>query len=75
MDIWSVGCIFGELLQRMERTGASITPKLTTDPVFKLSPDAAKTPSMSSTFLIDESLAKRVRLLSVVGGSQIFFSS
>jgi hypothetical protein len=44
----------------MERSGASITPKLITDPVFKLCPEALKTPSMASTFHDDEGLAKRV---------------
>lgn len=63
MDMWSVGCIFGELLHRMERAGSSFTPKLTIDPVFKLSPYTPKTPSLSTTFAADEGLAKRVRTL------------
>ena len=60
MDMWSVGCIFGELLQRMERTGSAFTPKLTIEPVFQLSPNTPHTPAMNSTFALDESLAKRV---------------
>jgi hypothetical protein len=28
MDMWSLGCIFGELLQRMARPGTSINTKL-----------------------------------------------
>jgi serine/threonine protein kinase len=63
MDMWSVGCIFGELLHRMERSGSSFTPKLTIEPVFKLSPNTPRTPSMTTTFRDDEGLAKRVRLL------------
>jgi mitogen-activated protein kinase 1/3 len=62
MDMWSVGCIFGELLHRMERSGSSFTPKLTIEPVFKLSPNTPRTPSMTTTFRDDQGLAKRVRL-------------
>ena len=61
MDMWSLGCIVGELLQRMERSGASITPKLSIDPVFKISPGDLRTPSMDCTFAADDGLAKRVR--------------
>ena len=61
MDMWSVGCIFGELLQRMERPGSSFTPRLTIDPVFKLSPYTPVTPLPELTFARDEGLAKRVR--------------
>jgi hypothetical protein len=65
MDMWSVGCIFGELLHRMERSGSSFTPKLTIEPVFKLSPDTPRTPSMNATFAADHGLAKRVRCSSI----------
>lgn len=50
MDMWSVGCIFGELLQRMERAGASFTPKLTIMPVFQFSNWSPPTPVPGSTY-------------------------
>jgi hypothetical protein len=50
MDMWSIGCIFGELLQRMERAGASFTPKLTIMPVFQFSNWSPPTPVAGSTY-------------------------
>ena len=70
MDLWSVGCIFGELLQRMERSGSSFTPKLTIEPVFKLSPNTPKTPSMTTTFQEDHGFARRVRCCQGQSGSK-----
>lgn len=60
MDMWSVGCIFGELLQRMERAGASFTPKLTIMPVFQFSNWSPPTPDFGSTYQ-DGVLAGKVR--------------
>eukprot|EP00892_Ulva_mutabilis_P011340 jgi/Ulvmu1/8579/UM045_0021.1 len=46
MDMWSLGCIFGELLQRMERAGASFTPNLAIMPVFQFSTWSPNTPAL-----------------------------
>lgn len=45
----------------MERSGSSFTPKLTIDPVFKLSMNTPRTPSLHTTFQADHGFAKRVR--------------
>jgi mitogen-activated protein kinase 1/3 len=60
MDMWSVGCIFGELLQRMERPGASITPNLSIMPVFQFSNWSPPTPG-PGCFIRDGVLAGKVR--------------
>ena len=66
MDMWSLGCIFGELIQRMERSGI-ITPQLRIGPVFKLAEDAyatVKTPPSDSVYEQDHSsIARRVCIL------------
>ena len=79
MDMWSVGCIFGELLQRMERAGASFTPKLTIMPVFQFSNWSPPTPVAGSTYQ-DGVLAGKVRpALAILSGAalvqQIYFAN
>lgn len=67
MDMWSLGCIFGELLQRTARPGTSLNTRLRIGPVFQLSCDTPPTPMGSETFTEDtHSLAQRVRCLLVV---------
>lgn len=34
MDVWSLGCVFGELLQRVRRVGDAATPALRVAPLF-----------------------------------------
>jgi len=65
MDMWSLGCIFGELLQRMERTGASFTPNLAIMPVFQFSTWSPNTPDLGISLRdTDDALAGRVRRMS-----------
>lgn len=62
MDMWSLGCIFGELLQRMERTGASFTPNLAIMPVFQFSTWSPNTPDLGVSLRdTDDAIAGRVR--------------
>jgi len=44
IDMWSVGCIFGELLQRVVTTGGNITPSLQVAPLFSVTWDTPLTP-------------------------------
>lgn len=36
LDMWSLGCIFGELLQRVPLVGSATTPQLTVAPLFAI---------------------------------------
>lgn len=45
IDVWSVGCIFGELLQRVARVGSATTPHLQIAPLFAVHGGIPKTPS------------------------------
>jgi len=36
IDMWSAGCIFGELLQRVARMGSATTPHLQVAPLFAI---------------------------------------
>ena len=36
MDVWSLGCVFGELLQRVRRVGDAATPALRVAPLFSI---------------------------------------
>ncbi len=36
IDLWSLGCIFGELLQRVAGLGAASTPQLQVAPMFAI---------------------------------------
>ena len=45
IDMWSVGCIFGELLQRVARVGSATTPHLQVAPLFAVHGGIPKTPS------------------------------
>lgn len=64
MDMWSLGCIFGELLQRMERSGASFTPNLAIMPVFQFSTWSPNTPALGVSLRdADDAVAGRVRCL------------
>ena len=44
IDMWSVGCIFGELLQRVARVGSATTPHLQIAPLFAVHGGIPKTP-------------------------------
>ena len=44
IDLWSLGCIFGELLQRVAGLGAASTPQLQVAPMFAIQ-GKPKTPS------------------------------
>lgn len=48
IDMWSVGCIFGELLQRVARVGSATTPHLQIAPLFAVHGGIPKTPSEGS---------------------------
>ena len=36
IDMWSLGCIFGELLQRVAKIGSASTPRLQVAPLFAI---------------------------------------
>lgn len=36
IDMWSLGCIFGELLQRVAHVGSAATPQLQVPPLFAI---------------------------------------
>lgn len=44
IDMWSMGCIFGELLQRIVHIGSAATPNLQIAPLFAMH-GAPKTPA------------------------------
>ena len=44
MDVWSLGCVFGELLQRVRRVGDAATPALRVAPLFAVRELLPKTP-------------------------------
>ena len=45
IDIWSLGCIFGELLQRVKHVGSATTPHLQVAPLFAMHAGALESPS------------------------------
>ncbi|KAK9811255.1 hypothetical protein WJX72_000671 [[Myrmecia] bisecta] len=49
IDMWSLGCIFGELLQRIARVGSATTPHLQVAPLFAIH-GMPKTPDLGETF-------------------------
>ena len=51
LDLWSMGCIFGELLQRVARVGSATTPNLLVAPLFALHGGLPKTPGDGERFL------------------------
>jgi serine/threonine protein kinase len=46
VDMWSVGCILGELLQRAPRVGSADTPNLKIAPLFAIHAGIVKTPQI-----------------------------
>ena len=46
VDMWSLGCILGELLQRAPRVGSASTPHLKVAPLFAIHAGLLKTPEM-----------------------------
>jgi len=60
MDLWSCGCIFGELLQRQHISAGSIAPRLQVNPLFQLSGEV-RTPSLTQDLYTSKAdLSKRV---------------
>lgn len=49
IDVWSLGCIFGELLQRVQHVGGASTPNLQVAPLFAMH-GMPKTPEDGETF-------------------------
>jgi len=49
LDMWSVGCIFAELLQRLSYVGSAATPQLRVSPVFCIT-GFPKTPSSGDRY-------------------------
>ncbi|KAL4424747.1 hypothetical protein ABPG77_000090 [Micractinium sp. CCAP 211/92] len=50
IDMWSLGCIFGELLQRIAHVGSAATPNLQVAPLFAMH-GLPKTPEDGETFV------------------------
>ncbi|KAL3143658.1 hypothetical protein ABBQ38_002453 [Trebouxia sp. C0009 RCD-2024] len=50
IDLWSLGCIFGEMLQRVAGLGAASTPQLQVAPMFAIKGGKPKTPSEGEVF-------------------------
>ncbi len=50
LDMWSVGCIFGELLQRIARLGSATTPNLHIAPLFAVE-GVPRTPSEGDCYM------------------------
>ncbi len=50
VDMWSLGCIFGELLQRAPRVGSADTPHLKIAPLFAIHAGIMKTPEVGYVF-------------------------
>ena len=48
MDVWALGCIFGELLQRQQQH--ALTPNLTISPLFRFDDDPVPKPGTSETY-------------------------
>ena len=46
VDMWSLGCIMGELLQRVPRIGSSANPNLVVAPLFAIHAGIMKTPQL-----------------------------
>jgi mitogen-activated protein kinase 1/3 len=61
MDMWGVGCIFGESLQRLAYVGSATTPNLAVAPLFAIR-GMPKTPQDGETFGNPESLVTRREL-------------
>lgn len=53
IDMWSLGCIFGELLQRTPRVGSASTPNLKVAPLFAIHAGIIKTPQLGSAASLD----------------------
>jgi len=50
IDMWSIGCIFAELLQRIVRPGSNITPSLQIAPLFSVTWGGQLTPKEGDRF-------------------------
>lgn len=61
LDMWGIGCIFGELLQRVAYVGSAATPNLSVAPLFALR-CMPKTPETGETFGWPECLGTRREL-------------
>ena len=48
MDVWALGCIFGELLQRQQQH--ALTPNLTISPLFRFDDDPVPKPGTAETY-------------------------
>jgi mitogen-activated protein kinase 1/3 len=46
IDMWSIGCIFAELLHRIVRPGNNITPSLQVAPLFSVTWNIPPTPAV-----------------------------
>lgn len=53
IDMWSLGCIFGEMLQRVARVGGAATPALQVAPLFAIR-GLPRTPSTGERFVDGE---------------------
>ena len=51
IDLWSLGCIFGEMLQRVAGLGAASTPQLQVAPMFAIQ-GKPKTPSEGCVYCV-----------------------
>jgi hypothetical protein len=61
IDMWGVGCVFGELLQRVTYVGSAATPNLHVAPLFAIR-GMLKTPEDGETFGRPESFVTRREL-------------
>lgn len=60
LDMWSLGCIFGELLQRVPLVGSATTPQLTVAPLFAIhglpkTPQEGCEPTLHLILMLDTS--------------------
>eukprot|EP00887_Chlorella_sp_A99_P000345 scaffold13.g345.t1 len=51
IDMWSLGCIFGELLSRIAHVGSAATPNLQVAPLFAIHGGMPKTPGDDESYL------------------------
>lgn len=74
LDVWSVGCIFGELLQRIARVGSATTPNLHIAPLFAVE-GIPRTPSLGDCYMAGPSNLQTRReldaLFNVIGRSLV----
>ena len=65
IDLWSLGCIFGELLQRVAGLGAASTPQLQVAPMFAIQ-GKPRTPSEGY-----DGLAVRFELMGAISSRMV----